>query len=172
MDKIVVVKLSGHDEEFRLDADANDELDRYLDRAADRLHDDPDRADVLGDLERSIGDKLSILLGSDHRLVTGVEIERVLDEIGAVDDGETIPIPDQRDDPGPRRRLHRIREGQKIAGVCTGLAAYGEFDVAWVRTLFVLGTLLTAGLVALVYIALMFLLPIDSGRPARGAQGR
>lgn len=62
------------------------------------------------------------------------------------------------------RRLHRIREGQKIAGVCTGLAAYSELDVAWVRTLFVLGTVFTAGLVGLIYIALAFILPVVATR--------
>jgi phage shock protein C len=58
------------------------------------------------------------------------------------------------------RRLYRIREGQQLAGVCNGLAAYAELPVDWVRTLFVLGTLVTAGLLGLVYIALAFILPV------------
>ncbi len=63
--------------------------------------------------------------------------------------------------PRPRgRRLQRVREGQQIAGVCNGLAAYSEIDVDWVRTIFVLGTLVTAGLLGLVYIAMAFILPV------------
>jgi phage shock protein C len=58
------------------------------------------------------------------------------------------------------RRLHRIREGQKLFGVCTGLAAYAEIDVDWVRTLFIFATIVTAGLFLLVYVALAFILPV------------
>lgn len=44
--------------------------------------------------------------------------------------------------------------------MCTGLAAYAEIDVVWVRTLFVFATLLTAGIFLLVYVALAFILPV------------
>jgi phage shock protein PspC (stress-responsive transcriptional regulator) len=54
----------------------------------------------------------------------------------------------------------------QIAGVCTGLAAYAELDVDWVRTLFVLGTLVTAGILGWVDIALACILPIADRREA------
>ena len=148
---------------YRLEPRAYDRLARYLDRAAARLQDDPDRAEVLGDLERSVGDKLAALLGSDDRLVTAADIDGILEEIGAVDTGHDRGT----DEAGPRpraRRLQRIREGQQIAGVCNGLAAYAELDVDWVRTLFVFATLLTAGIFRLVYIALAFILPVAATR--------
>ena len=50
--------------------------------------------------------------------------------------------------------------------MCNGLAAYAELDVDWVRTGFVLGTLVTAGILGLVYIALVFILPVASTREA------
>jgi phage shock protein PspC (stress-responsive transcriptional regulator) len=53
-----------------------------------------------------------------------------------------------------------------MPGGSNGLAAYAELDVAWLRTLFVLGTLVTAGILGFVYIALAFILPIDSKREA------
>lgn len=166
MDKTIVIGLDGHPERYRLDEDAYDRLAQYLDRAAARLQDDPDRSEVLGDLERSVGDKLGARLRSGDRVVTAADIDDVLEEIGAVDTGRE-PAPEDRTAPRPRpRRLHRIREGQQIAGVCTGLAAYSELDVAWVRTLFVLGTLVTAGLLALLYIALAFILPVAATREA------
>jgi phage shock protein PspC (stress-responsive transcriptional regulator) len=167
MNKTIMISLSGHTEQYRLDEDAYDRLTRYLDRAAARLHDDPDRAEVLGDLERSVGDKLATLLESDDRLVIAADIDGILEEIGAVDTGSNDPVPDEVDARRPRaRRLQRIREGQQVAGVCNGLAAYAELDVAWVRTGFVLGTLVTAGILGLVYIALVFILPVASTREA------
>jgi phage shock protein C len=65
-----------------------------------------------------------------------------------------------------RRRLQRIREGQKVAGVCTGLAAYAQLDVDWVRTGFVFATLLTVGFFGLVYIGMAFVLPVAETREA------
>ena len=161
MDKTISVGLSGHDQQFRMEQGAYDSLARYLDRAEGRLQDDPDRAEVLRDLERSIGDRLAALPGTGDRLVTADEIEEVLDEVGAVDTGradepEGVPPAGQP----RRRRLTRIREGQQIAGVCTGLAAYSEIRVDWVRTIFVLAALVTAGLFVIVYIAMAFILPV------------
>jgi phage shock protein C len=165
MDKTIVINLSGHPEAYRFTEGAYDRLAEYLDRAATRLQDDPERAEVLADLERSVGDKLAALLASQDRLVSVPDIDGVLEQIGAVDTGQE-PSADERDRPPRRRRLQRIREGQWIAGVCTGLAAYSEIRVDWVRTLFIFATLFTAGGFALVYIALAFILPVASTREA------
>jgi phage shock protein C len=165
MDKTIVIGLSGHAERYRLNQDAYDRLAQYLDRAASRLRDDSDRAEVLRDLERSVGDKLAVLIGSDDRTVSAADIDGVLEEIGAVDTGND-PVPEERRVRTRARRLHRIREGQKMAGVCTGLAAYADLPVDWVRTLFVFATILTAGVFALVYVALAFILPVASTRDA------
>src|SRR5687767_6671336 len=155
MDKTIEITLGGHDARYRLEEDAYDRLSRYLDRAAARLQDDPDRTEVLGDLERFIGDRLAGLVGSGDRLVTSTDIDGILEAIGAVDTGHE-PVAEERLGRSKGRRLHRVREGQQVAGVCTGLAAYSEIDVDWVRTVFVLGTLVTAGILGLVYIALAF----------------
>ena len=69
MDKTVVLSLNGHAGQFRLEGDAYDLLSQYFDRAAARLPADSDRAEVLGDLERSVGDKLVAKLGSEDRIV-------------------------------------------------------------------------------------------------------
>jgi phage shock protein PspC (stress-responsive transcriptional regulator) len=168
MDKTIVIGLNGHAEPYRLREDAYDRLAKYLDQAASRLQDDPDRAEVLGDLERSVGDKLVILLGSDDRLVTAADIDGVLEEIGAVDTGHEPVAEEAGFPPRPRtRRLQRIREGQQLVGVCNGLAAYAELDVAWVRTFFVLATIFTAGIFGLVYVALAFILPVAETRDLR-----
>ena len=159
MDKTIVIGLNGHAGQYRLEEDAYDRLARYLDQAASRLQDDPGQAEVLGDLERSVGDKLDALLGSGDRVVTGADIDGILEEIGAVDTGDA-PVAEEAEWRPRGRRLYRIREGQKIAGVCTGLAAYANMGVDWVRTLFLFATVVTAGIFAIVYIALAFILPV------------
>lgn len=163
MDKTIVITLTGHARQYRLEQAAYDRLSRYLDRAVSRLQDDPDRAEVLGDLERSVGDKLEVALGSGDRLVTAADIDGVLEEIGAVDTGREPAADGAGPEPRPRR-LRRIRQGQQIAGVCNGLSAYADIRVDWVRTLFVLGALVTGGLIGLLYIALAFILPVTATR--------
>jgi phage shock protein C len=157
MDKTITINLTGHTQGFRLDQPAYDRLARYLDRAATRLQDDPDRVDVLGDLERSVGDRLAAMVAAGDRLLTAADIEAVLDEIGMVDTGRDH----WPEDGGTRpRRLRRIREGQQIAGVCNGIAAYSEINVDWVRWTVVLGTIFSGGILGLVYIALAVILPV------------
>jgi phage shock protein C len=164
MDKTISIKLNGHPTPYLLEEEAYDRLSKYLDKAAAGLDDDADRADVLGDLERSVGDKLSAL-GAAERLFTAADIDGVLEQIGAVDTGRA-PEPTERHAPARRRRLERIREGQQLTGVCAGLAEYAQLDVDWVRTGFVLGTLVTAGVLGLVYIALAFIMPVAETRAA------
>jgi len=159
MDKTISIGLSGHPERFQLEADAFDRLSGYLERAAAGLQDDPDRAEIIGDLEQSIGDKLAVLVGSGDRLITVADIDSVLDAIGAVETGG-VPASGAANPAPRRRRLTRIQQGQQIAGVCNGLAAYSEIRVDWVRTIFVFAALLTAGLFVIVYIAMAFILPV------------
>jgi phage shock protein PspC (stress-responsive transcriptional regulator) len=160
MDKTISIGLTGHAAQFRLDQDAYDRLSRYLDQAARRLPDDDDRAEVLDDLERSIGDRLAALIAPADRLITAADIEDVLDEIGAVDTGREPT----RDEGAPRRRrrLRRIRQGQEVAGVCTGIADYAEVKVDWVRWTVALASIFTGGIFILVYIALVLILPVDA----------
>ena len=172
MDKTIVINLSGHAEPYRLQQDAYDRLAGYLDRAAARLRADPDRAEVLGDLERSVGDKLAALLGAGDRVVSATVIDGVLEQIGAVETGQEPTTEDDDARPRNRRRLRRIREGQQLAGVCNGLSSYAEIRVDWVRTLFVIGTVATAGILAVVYVALAFMLPVDATRTSQDLEGR
>src|SRR3954454_8731795 len=163
MDKTILVTLTGHAEPFRLSEDASARLTSYLEQATTRLSADPDRTDIVADLERSSGDRLSALPGSHDGRVSLAEMDRILEDVGSVETGHdesTNELPLQ-----PRvRRLRRIREGQQVAGVCTGLADYAQLDVAWVRTLFLAGTVATVGVGALVYFALAFVLPISATR--------
>ncbi|NLG15784.1 MAG: PspC domain-containing protein [Fibrobacter sp.] len=58
------------------------------------------------------------------------------------------------------KKLYRLREGKKIAGICAGLADSYNFDVTLVRLVFVFVTILTAvwpGV--LTYLAGWYLIP-------------
>jgi phage shock protein PspC (stress-responsive transcriptional regulator) len=159
MQKVIQISLSGHPTMFQLAEDAYASLQAYLDRARSRLKRDPDRDEVLRDLEQSIGDKLAALLRSENRVISRREIDAILEQVGAVNtgngEGPAVAAPPHRP-----RRLCRIQEGEWFAGVCQGLAAYSSIDVAWVRTIFILLTICTGGLPIILYIVLMFVLPV------------
>ena len=159
MQRVIDIHLAGHPSPFRLDEDAYEALRSYLDRAWAGVADAADQAEVAGDLERSIGAKLTDRMGAETRILMLADVDAVLADIGPV--GGTDVPPAARPVARPRRRrLYRIREGQQFAGVCTGLSAYSEIDVAWIRTIFVVGSLVTVGAFLIVYLALAFILPV------------
>jgi len=169
MHRVVDISLLGHPEPYRLHEDAYAELSRYLERARARLATDPDSEEVIGDLERSIGEKLTARLSSSKRVVDAADVHAVLEEVGTVDvdaDEPAAAQPPTRVTAGrpARRRLYRIREGESLAGVCQGLAAYSDINVSTVRWIFVFLGLVTAGVFFLVYIAMMFILPVVQTR--------
>ena len=57
-----------------------------------------------------------------------------------------------------QKRLYKIEEGKKIAGVCGGIAEYLNIDPTIVRLLWVLVSL-AYGLGVILYIAAMFIMP-------------
>ncbi len=164
MHRVIDISLTGHPDPFRVHDDAFELLRQYLDRARARLAEDPDDAEVIGDIERSIGDKLAERQQAGARVFDRETVSAVLEEVGAVDTGSEEPAAAARPPVRVRRRLYRIREGQQWAGVCTGLAAYAEIDVNAVRWIFVLLGILTAGVFLLVYLVAMFVLPVVSTR--------
>jgi len=157
MQTVIHISLSGHATSFALDEDAHRALRAYLDRARSRLKRDPDRDEILRDLEQSIGDKLANLLQAQARVVDRKEIDSILDRVGAVDGDNADAAAAQPDRP---RRLCRIEEGKWLFGVCQGLAAYSSIRVDWVRSIFVIVSVFTGGIPILIYLVLMFALPV------------
>lgn len=173
MRAVISVSLSGRAYQFEDDAHAS--LAHYLDGAERSLEDNPDRAEILADLERAIADKCERFLNAHKTVVTLPEIEQVIGEMGPVEDGSETAGPEatahaernagqhpgaQSGEPGVApKRLYLISEGALIGGVCKGIAVYFNIDVALVRVLFVIAAILTGGLVVVAYLAMMFIVP-------------
>lgn len=159
MKKATRVNLSGHTQQFTLTDEAYEALRAYLEEARLRLHDDPHREEVLFDLELAIGEKLIALEMPADGSLSRQKMDAVLSAMGPVDGGTGVPEI-VSEIPQGKRRLYRIQEGQDIFGVCQGIALYATMDVDWVRTIFVIGSLVTGGILAVVYLAMAFWLPI------------
>jgi len=177
MNKVITINLNGV--AYQLEEGGYDALRAYLDNAARRLEGNPDREEIITDIEQAIAEKFRALLGSFKTVVNVKEVTTVLAEMGPVEDASSegaASASSARSDagqgrgaeagaPGPEcaaapgaRRLYRIEEGAMIAGVCNGLAAYVNIDVTIVRLAFTLLTFMW-GVGALVYVIMAVILP-------------
>ena len=155
-----VITVSLNEIAYQVDEEGYSTLRRYIDRAEARLKTNPDQAEIMRDLEQSIGERLGNCLSSNKTVVNKDEVDSVLKDVGIVEPGEgEYSEPKTQFTPG-RRRLFRIREGQKIAGECQGLAAYADLNVDLVRLIFVLLAIFSGGIFALVYLIMMFVVPV------------
>ena len=186
MQKVVAVNLNGH--AYNVEEPGYEALVAYLDRAGARLASNPDRAEILADLEQAIAEKCNRLLGPRKTVVSTAEIEQILVEMGPVDAGDAEEAGSTADAAGqagtddPRakagaaaapKRLYQIREGAMISGVCTGLAAYFDVDVTIIRVIFVLLAFVTKGVWLLVYGVMMFVIPYaETSEERAAARGR
>jgi|SRR5687768_4515554 len=152
---------------FTLDERAYAALRSYLDRAGTRLGLHPDRAEVIAGLERSIAAKLRQRgAANGAAVVDEAAMLAALKEVGRVDGPALDDSTSSResDHVEPRtRKLYRLREGQWFAGVCTGLAAYFGIDAILVRLIFLLAAVFSGGTALLVYVVLLFVMPIEEG---------
>lgn len=162
MERVVTINLNGNP--YQLEEPAYDALRAYIGRAEATLSDNPDKAEIIRDLEQAIADKCNGYLGPSKSVISAPEMTRVLAEMGPVEgDGGEAPGDAPGDDEDfirPHRRLYRIYDRTSWTGVSAGLAAYAGIDAAWIRTLWILSALFTGGFTILIYIVLIFAVPV------------
>jgi phage shock protein PspC (stress-responsive transcriptional regulator)/uncharacterized integral membrane protein len=176
MNKVITINLNGN--AYQVEERGYELLCGYLDAAEAQLKDNPDRAEIVSDLEQAIADKCRGFLGPQKTLVTTTEIEQIIKAMGPVDSegGEAGSASqaqsgssqsEQKTGAGGNaqsgaytpRRLYRIREGKQIEGVCTGLAAYFGVDVTIVRLIFVVAAIASGGLAIAGYFVMVIVVP-------------
>ena len=167
MRRVITVSLNGN--AFQVEDDAYAALSSYLEAAERALANNPDRAEIIADLEQAIADKSARFLSAHRSVLAAAELQQILAEMGPVDGvvdaglgASAAPAgggPTAGSAESAPRRLYQISDGAKISGVCMGLAAYFGIDVTIVRLAFVLTALVTGGTAILVYLVLMFVVP-------------
>ena len=162
MEPVVTINLSGN--AYQLEVRAHEALKAYLERAGATLVDNPDKTEILRDLEQAVADKASACLSAHKNVVTGADMDAILTELGPVESdeagAESAQAHAERNDTGaPKKKLYRIREGAMISGVCSGIGAYFALDANVVRFLFIIAALLTSGVSIILYVVLMFVMP-------------
>jgi phage shock protein PspC (stress-responsive transcriptional regulator) len=173
MNKVIIIHLNG--QAYHLEEGGYEALRVYLDSAARQLQGNPDKDEIIADIEQAIADKCHNVLTANRTVVLTEDIEAIIAEMGPVDSGssspdEKKPAADEASrahdtkassaSSGPAKRLYRINEGAMLGGVCNGIAAYFGIDVSIVRLAFLVLALVTVGTAALAYLAMTFIIPM------------
>src|SRR5690606_13441557 len=136
----------------------------------------PDRAEILSDLEQAIADKCDSFLGKHKTVISEGEAAQIVREMGpvqgqahdadaarphafasrdAADDWSSSAAPSDATMPTRRRRLMRLPGEGMMGGVCSGFGAYFDIDVVWVRLVFVLLLIATGGVWFFAWLAML-----------------
>ena len=164
MNTVIIVNLNGR--AYKLEEAGAEALRAYLDQAHARLADNPDKDEILKDFEQAIAEKFDAHITQHKNVVTAETVTRSIEEMGPVqsdragtDAGAAEPSGGPKREPAGKR-LYRIREGEKLWGVCTGLAAYFDIDVTIVRVAFVVLALISHGAGVGLYILMAIVVPV------------
>jgi phage shock protein PspC (stress-responsive transcriptional regulator) len=157
MNKVVTIHLDGI--AYSLEEGAYDALRSYLDAARSTLAQNPDKDEIIKDLEQAIGTKLNGYLNAHKNVVTQSDVDAALGEMGPVAaDGEDEAAK-TTDATATPKRLYRLKQNGVLFGVCAGLAAYFGIDVVLVRLVCILLTFITGGAFAVVYVLAVIFIP-------------
>jgi phage shock protein PspC (stress-responsive transcriptional regulator) len=174
MQKVITINLNGN--AFQLDESGYERLRGYLEQARAQLHANPDAMEILRDLEQSVAEKCSRLIGPAKTVVTTSEIEQILREIGPVEGGPAAAEGAPAAAASQPKRLYQIREGAIVSGVANGLGAYFNIDPTIVRVGFVAAAVLEMTkydhppvLAIGLYVLLVFLVPYAKTSEQRAA---
>lgn len=157
MKPVITVSLAGNS--YPLEDDAHARLRRYLDESSRTLAANPDRDEILTDLERAIAAGCQRRLPLGQTVITLAMLEEVLGEVGPVRDPELGMVNSEATARTNDVRFEQVSEGAWISGVCCGIARALNVDVGLVRLVAVLLLIFTGGAMAAVYLALMLVMP-------------
>lgn len=152
MQRIVQISLNRNPWSIELDAHA--QLELYLSESATALAGDPDRDEILLDLEQAVADQCKRRMPAHATVISLAELAPALNEIGPVRPSQTANA--TANTPPP---LQQVSQGAWVSGVCLGLAQHLRLDVLLVRLIALALLVLTGGAAIMVYGVLMLLIP-------------
>ena len=83
MNTVIIVNLNGR--AFHLEEPGFLALRTYLERAQTQLKDNPDRTEIIADLQQAIADKCAQFLSPHKNVLSAAEIAQVLQQMGPVE---------------------------------------------------------------------------------------
>src|SRR4030042_2280227 len=121
MNKVITINLNGN--AFQLEEVGYSKLQDYLSIASEHLADDPDKAEILSDIEQAIADKCRKLISAQKNVISDKEIEDIIKEMGPVNPSSDKPENKEAGGDGSKgsRKLFRNTDDSILGGVASGI---------------------------------------------------
>lgn len=162
MNKIINANINGF--VFPIDETAYEQLKMYLDQLRKGIQD----VEVYQDIENRIAELFNYKLKTGKQAIFESDVNDIILQVGSVDElvdaeldidgkssgSQTQNEPLESSGSVTERRLFRDEENKWILGVCSGIAAYLQWDSKWVRLGFLVLLPITAGTIIFVYLFL------------------
>lgn len=172
MKKTLTINLGGT--VFHIDEDAYRLLDNYLSNLRIHFRREEDGEEIVSDMEQRISELFNARLHEGKQVITIEDVEDIIAQMGQPEDldGEAaFESAEERQGSTPRR-LYRDPDNKVFGGVAAGIAAYQNWDVVWVRLVFLLCIILFQGTI-LAYIIAWVIIPEARTAPEKLAmQGK
>ncbi|MCO5936685.1 PspC domain-containing protein [Mucilaginibacter sp. RB4R14] len=163
MNKTIIININGI--VFHIEEDAYEILKSYMTDVQRHFLNSADSLEITTDIENRIAEMFNeILLREGKQVVVEQDVKTVVEQMGSVEDFEieedgAKPHAQQAFNYGSEhRRLFRDPDDHLVAGVCSGIANYFDFNPVWVRLLFAI-TVAFAGTGAILYAILWIVVP-------------
>ena len=122
---------------FVLEKDASEALGRYISELENHYLKQEGGKEIMEGIEERVAELLLDKCGNGC-VGTLAHVQAVIDVVGRPERIEADdPAPDAPAGGKPQKRLFRDLEKKSLGGVCSGLAAYFDIEVSWLRIGFV-----------------------------------
>jgi phage shock protein PspC (stress-responsive transcriptional regulator) len=157
--RIHIAKVS-----YDIEIGAKKELEKYI----GNLEAYADDQELLQDIEIRITELLEARGVKQNDVITSDDVAAVRGQLGEpkefMGEGDVAIGPDADLSGEPNRKLYRNIDSAVLGGVLSGIGTFFKIDPVWVRLLFIVLLIVSAGTAALVYAVLWIVVP-----PARTA---
>ncbi|MCY1720336.1 PspC domain-containing protein [Prolixibacteraceae bacterium Z1-6] len=158
MKKTFTINISGS--VFHIEEDAYEVLQKYMMKLKQHFGNSEEGKEITADIEARIAELFIERSTNEKNVVTLEWVNKVIETMGTFEDytDEDSEAPAQ-EQTKRKRRLYRDPEQSVLGGVCSGLAAYFNMDIAILRLIVVLLFFVTSGGALLAYIILWIAVP-------------
>jgi phage shock protein PspC (stress-responsive transcriptional regulator) len=139
MKRTLTVNLNGR--VFNIDEDAYQLLDNYLKNLRIYFRKEEGRAEILADFEARIEELFSERVRLGYNVINIEQVEKVIAQMGRPDDfGEDEKVNEEGEEKknvftttSAKKKFYRNPDDKMFAGLCSGVAAYFDWNVLVVR---------------------------------------
>lgn len=164
MNKTVTINISGII--FHIEEDAYEKLSKYLNTIKGYFSNTDGGSEIMSDIEARIAEMLQGKTSAVKQVVLMADVDSVINAMGKPEEfAEGHEQNEQKQESSNyttgeqiKKRLYRDPDRKAIGGVCSGIAAYFDMDVVWIRLLMFL-LIFFGGVSLWVYFILWIVIP-------------